>query len=104
MFTFGWYEPMFDDPDFADRYWARWRELLDDTLGDDHVLAIVDEMAAELEEAAPRNFERWDDYGPRGGSFEAEVELLKEWLVTRRAWIEACMDDHPDDPRQCGGL
>lgn len=101
MFTYGWYEPLFDDPEFAALYWARWRELIDDPLSDAHVGAVIDEMAAELEEAAPRNYDRWGDYRPAEGSFEGEIRALKAWMSARRAWIEGCLDT--SDPESCRG-
>lgn len=103
MFTYGWYGPLFDDPAFTSVYWARFAGLLDDTLSDDHVGAVIDEMAAELEEAAPRNYDRWSRYPPRDGGFAAEIEALKGWMVARHAWIAECLESHPEDPRGCRG-
>ncbi len=101
MFTYGWYLELFADPEFADAYWARLGELLGTTLEINAVLAIVDEMALELAEAARRNFEAWSDYGPRGGTYAAEVNLLKDWLIARDAWIKGCLER--DTPRSCQG-
>ena len=103
MFTYGWYAPLFDDPAFAAVYWPRLQAVLDDTLSDAHVDAVIDEMAAELSEAAPRNYERWSGYGPTTGSFEGEIAALKGWFAARHAWAEACLAAHPDDPRVCRG-
>lgn len=103
MFTYGWYEGLFADEDFATAYWARWRVVLEDTLSVAHVEGVIDEMAAELAEAAPRNYARWSAYGPRGGSLDSEVALLKEWIETRHAWIAACLVSHADAPETCEG-
>ncbi len=103
MFTYGWYAALFDDPAFAEVYWPRLQVVLDDTLGDEHVDAVIDEMAAELAEAAPRNYERWSDYGPTTGSFEGEIAALKGWFAARHVWAEACLAAHPEDPRVCRG-
>ena len=62
----------------------------------------VDELAGELGEAAERNFERWPDYPPRGGSLESEVQLLKDWLEARHRWISACLSSDIPDFRDCG--
>jgi hypothetical protein len=101
LFTFGWYEPMFADPQFSARYWARWHEVIDDTLGTEHVDEVIDEMAAELSEAAPRNFQRWNENPPRNGGFDGEVAILKDWLAQRHDWIEACLA--LPDPSACRG-
>ena len=66
-FTHGWYEGLFDDPEFRAAYWARMDELLNDPLSIEHVHEVVDRMADELAESAERNFDHWSDYPPRGG-------------------------------------
>ncbi len=102
FFEHGWYRGLFDDPEFAAVYWDRWREVIDAEYSLVNLLAEVDEMAAELSESAPRNFERWKDYPPRGnGTFAAEVEILEDWLQERHAWIKACLD--LPDPELCAG-
>jgi hypothetical protein len=102
MFEHGWYKGLFDDPDFAAAYWDRWRELIDEELSLDHILDRVDEMASELTESAPRNFDKWRDYPPRGdGTFEYEIDYLKDWLTRRHNWIRACLD--LPDPERCAG-
>lgn len=101
MFTYGWYAGLFADPEFSALYWARLEEMLEGTLAIDHVLGVVQEMEAELSEAAPRNFETWSDYGPRGGSYAAEVDLLEAWLTARDAWIKGCLER--PDPLTCQG-
>lgn len=103
MFEYGWYLALFDDPEFTADYFARFDELLDDTLSDAHVGSVLDEMEAELAEAAPRNYERWSAYGPTTGSFEGEIEALRSWLEARHAWIDTCLRTHADDPQACHG-
>lgn len=101
MFEHGWYLGLFDDPDFATAYWDRWRELIDAELSLENILAAVDRMAAELGEAAPRNFATWTDYPPRGdGTWQHEVDFLKDWLTRRHAFIAGCLA--LPDPEDCG--
>lgn len=103
MFEYGWYDALFADPTFAAAYWARWDEMLVYPLSAEHVAEVVDEMAAELTEAAPRNYDRWPEVAPTTGSFEGEVAQLQEWLANRRAWIVRCLESHPEDPTSCRG-
>lgn len=103
MFEYGWYLALFDDPEFTAAYFARFDELLDDTLSDAHVGSVLDEMEAELAEAAPRNYDRWSAYRPTTGSFEGEIEALRSWLEARHAWIDTCLRTHADDPQACHG-
>ena len=56
-FSWGWYRRMFDDPNFAARYWARWSELLEGELSPENVDGHILEMAEHLAEAAERG--RW---------------------------------------------
>ncbi len=97
VFTWGWYGGLFDDADFRERYWARWNELLEGELATENILALIDEMAAELDEAAPRNAARWS-----ADEFGGEIAALRAWMEIRMAWIEACIEAN-DDPRDCRG-
>lgn len=100
-FGHGFWAGLFADPAFRDAWTARWRDLLNNQLTTAAVAAVVDGMAAELDEAADRNFAAWPDYGPRGGSYASEVELLQNWLADRHSWIDGCLD--LPDPRTCRG-
>lgn len=95
VFAFGWYGGLFEDPEFRDRYWARWRELLEDELATDTILAMVDELAEPLPEPAARNTRTWGS-----ASFPGEIDALKSWLETRMDWIEGCVEAY-EDPRDC---
>jgi len=101
VFEHGFWLGLFADPAFTDRYWARWEELLGAELSLDAVLAEIDAMEAELADAGPRNAQAWPDYPPRGGSFAAEVELLRDWVRVRHAWAEGCLA--LPDPSRCEG-
>jgi hypothetical protein len=100
VFEHGFWGGLFDDPIFREQYWARLEELLAAELSVEAVHLQIDTMAAELEEAAARNFARWPDYPPRG-SYADEVQLLKDWVSTRHAWMSGCLA--LDDPRTCQG-
>ena len=98
-FSYGLWRPLFRHEAFADAYWARWKELLDGALAEEPVLEAVDEFAWQLQEAAPRNYDRWPRRLPRGGSFSKEVDRLKDWLSARIQWLEGCVEQ--DDPIAC---
>jgi hypothetical protein len=101
VFEHGFWPGLFSDPVFADKYWARWSDLLAIELSVQNVELVIDEMAAQLTATAPRNFDAWTDYPPRGGSLASEVDLLKNWLATRHAWMSACLN--LPDPKFCPG-
>jgi len=101
VFEHGFWPGLFADPAFVAQYWQRWADLLGAELSLAAVEAEIDAMEAELAEAAPRNFEAWPTHPPRGGSFEAEVELLRAWVRDRHGWASACLAR--PDPSQCMG-
>lgn len=87
-----WYNRMFRDPAFVARLKARWNELMPQlsTIPD-----FIDEQAYSLGKAHKRNFEVWDinevvDWVgvPSLGSYEKEVEYLKEFYVERLEWLD----------------
>ncbi|MBK8002269.1 MAG: CotH kinase family protein [Verrucomicrobia bacterium] len=60
------------------------------------VLARVDEMAAQLNEAQARNFRRWPIMGRRvnpndfvGDTYEEEIKWMKQWIQKRLSWIDS---------------
>ncbi len=91
-----WYARMFEDPDFLQRYIDRWSELRADALATSNVLARVDALVAQLQEAQVRNYRRWTNLGvyvhPNrfiGKTYQEEVDWLKQWIVGRLAWIDS---------------
>ncbi len=102
VFEHGFWGGLFSDPAFTDRYWLRWQVLLDNELSVASVHAHIDAMEAELAEAAPRNFNHWPTFPPRGGSLSSEVDLLKDWIASRHDWMSFCLNQ--PDPSTCAGL
>lgn len=91
MFDYGWWRGLFADPGFRAAYWDRWRALSAGELAADAVVDRIEANRALLREAAARNFDAWPDYPPRGGDFDAEVDLLRGWVEARLAWIDGCL-------------
>lgn len=88
FFRYPWYHEMFKDRNFWQRWIDRYEELRQGPLGNAAVQAIVDGMAAELTEAAPRNFQRWSDRPPRN-TWAGEVSHLRSWLINRLEWMDS---------------
>ncbi len=87
-FNEGWWRLLFRDPDFRARYRARFTALLNREFSPDALDRLVDGMAAEVGDAADRNFRRWTDAPPLDGSHAAEIAALKDFLRRRVAWIK----------------
>lgn len=88
------YQRLFEDPDFLQRYIDRWSELRRGVLATSNVLAVVNRLAAQVNEAQARDAWRWRDTWlyerrSRHKSFDAEVSYLKQWIAARLAWIDS---------------
>ncbi|MFV2069083.1 MAG: CotH kinase family protein, partial [Pirellulales bacterium] len=98
-----WWGILEDDPNYMQRWIDRWFELRETVLSEENIDQIIDSMAAELEEAQGRNYERWSDLRLNGGDFAepnaqtwwGEVRHLKGWLHARLAWIDSQFPPRP---------
>lgn len=90
-----WFMRLQEDPNFRQRCATRWLQLRQDVFDPGKINARIDELAAQLEEAQQRNFERWPVLGQQitcnfyvGQSFQDEVRWMKNWIERRIAWID----------------
>ena len=88
FFRYTWYDEMFRDQNFWQQWIDRYDELRRGPLSTAHVQATVDVQAAELTEAAVRNFQRWNDKPARFGGWAGEVSNLRSWFTSRLAWMD----------------
>lgn len=88
FFNYSWWNRLFSDIDFFQRYIDRWQELRLTTLSTDNVFSIIDGYVAEVNEAQPREQARWG-ITPRGGSYAGEIALKKQWLTNRITFMES---------------
>lgn len=92
---YSWFRRLFEDSDFAQRYVDRWAQLSTNVFAPSNILARIDQLAALLDEAQERNFEKWEILGRRvnpnwfiGDSFEEEISWMKQWITNRLAWVD----------------
>jgi hypothetical protein len=90
-----WWDRLFEDPDFWQKYVDRWFELRRGPFSNEGIRSLIDSMADELREAQVRNLNRWPDAAPRFGGFQGEIDHLKDWLSRRTAWIDAQLASRP---------
>jgi len=83
-----WWNELFDDVNFWQRYIDRWYSLRHGTFSTAGLNATIDAMTDELREAETRNTARWRSYAPRYGGFQGEIDHLKQWLQTRCRWVD----------------
>ncbi len=101
----GWYNRLFQDPDFEEHYRKRWWELRQGPFATEHVRNIISNYVEKLDEARKRNFERWDIIGddvwqysrPGLPTYEDEIKFLVDFIEQRLEWIDSQMGDPPAD-------
>ena len=91
-----WVERLLQDPDFAQRRIDRWGELRKTHFDPAKILARIDELAALLNEAQVRNYQRWPVLGQSvnpnwyvGDTYAEEIKWMKQWIQRRIAWIDS---------------
>ena len=100
-FTYPWWNRLFTDENFWQKYIDRYFELRDGPFATANVHSIIDRMASTLNESQVRNFQRWSDQ-PRFGSYQGEVNHLKNWLATRLSWMDGQFAPRPAANRAGG--
>ncbi len=87
-----WVNLMMRDPEFIDRLQDRWNELMPEF---EKIPDFIDDQVLYLDKAQARNFQRWNinesvDWVmfPSLGSYEKEVDYLKEFYTERLEWLD----------------
>jgi hypothetical protein len=100
-----WWQRLFSDPDFWQRWIDRWTELRRDPFSTNHLFARVDTLGNQARQAQTRNVARWSGTGsgttPRSGTasangysysfpgtYQGELNFLKRWLADRVDFID----------------
>ena len=91
-----WFPYLFKDPAFVSSLQNRWDELYPELA---KIPEFIDEQVLYLDKAQKRNFEVWDINAsidwvmfPSLGSYEKEVDYLKEFYVKRLEWLDRELD------------
>lgn len=96
-----WWQRLFVDPDFWQRWIDRWSEVRRDVWTTNHLNALIDGFASQLTQAQPRQQTRWSYTAPRSGGLSAngythnfpgtyagEIAFLKRWMADRVDFID----------------
>ncbi len=94
-----WWQRLFTDPDFWQRWIDRWTDLRRSSLSTNHIFSVIDTFSSQLTKGQPRENSRWsgsDGIGPRSGTVSAngysyafpgtyagETAFLKHWFADR---------------------
>ena len=91
-----WWNRLFEDPAFRQRYADRWFELRENLFATNQLLQDIDGTAALLNEAQIRNFDRWRILGSYiwpnwyiAGTYDEEIDWMKSWLEQRLDWMDS---------------
>ena len=82
-----WWPRLFSDPDFWQQWVDRWHDLRLTHFSVTNLNRLADQLRDEVREAQPREQQRWG-LQPRGGSYQAEIEVMKNWLSNRVDFID----------------
>ena len=94
---------MFSDPDFWQQWVDRWQELRQTHFALTNLHGLIERLTGELREAQPREYEKWG-LQPRGGSYQSEIDHMKNWLAQRLDFIDEELVQPPQPGRAAGGL
>lgn len=96
IMTWGWWKFLWTEPDFWQRFTDRWSELRASTLTNASLTGLVTQFQTDLSEAAVRNYAKWTATPPRDGpdagttaTFSDEMDIMRNWLTQRTAWVDA---------------
>ncbi len=91
-----WWNKLMTDTAFTGDLRCRWKSLRQTTLSLDRTNALIDSIAAVVNESQQRHFTRWPILGqyvwpnpnPIPTSYAGEISTLKEWLRNRLEWLD----------------
>jgi glycopeptide antibiotics resistance protein len=94
-----WYKRMFEDPAFELKVKTRWKQMK--TAGMlDALFQHIDNQTVFFNDAQGNNFNKWPILSvyvwPNRvvtGSYQGEIDAMKEWLALRIAWMDAQLSD-----------
>lgn len=89
-----WWPRLFTDPDFWQLWIDRWQSLAQSHFSVTNLHRLIDQLAGELRDAQPRQYRRWG-FDPRGGSYQSEVQHMKDWLSNRVDFINGQLTPLP---------
>jgi len=93
-FGAAWWNRLFQDVDFWQLWVDRWQELRRTHFSQPNLEGLIDRLTGELREAQPRQARRWG-LQPRGGSYQSEINHMKNWLSNRVDFIDRQLTPPP---------
>ncbi len=96
--NYNWYDQLLQDEEFTSVLKCRWDKLRVGPLHEDSIFQFIDNQIVELGPAIDQNYEKWpilNEYvWPNPvitGSFEGEIDFMKNYISERLEWMDANM-------------
>ncbi|HEX2395884.1 MAG TPA: CotH kinase family protein, partial [Bacteroidales bacterium] len=93
-----WWSRLISDSYFSDNLDCRWRQLRQNVLSDESLLAMIDAYVDTMDEAVDRNFGQWPIHSQYiwpnayvGNTFAQDINYMKNWIIQRAAWMDTHM-------------
>jgi hypothetical protein len=90
-----WWKVLFKDETFYNKLCKRWSELRRHEFSSEAINKYIDSLAAYLDEAKTRNFQKWRVLGQYvwpnyfiGKTYTEEIAYLKNWIKRRGVWMD----------------
>lgn len=90
-----WYYRLMQDTFFRNKAITRYQFLRNHQFSKSNISNTIDSLANSVQEASNRNFTAWpvlttyiDPNAFLGGTFSAEIDFLKNWLMKRLTWMD----------------
>jgi len=94
-----WWIKLRKDPDFFNQLVDSWKGYRNTILSDMRVESVIDSLTTRLADAQQRNFSAFPILNQYvwannyvGGSYENEINYLKNWIFDRMEWMDSKLD------------
>lgn len=100
FFSAAWWSRLFQDKDFWQRWVDRWQARRADHFSQANLDRLIDELANEIRPAYPRELAKWRvrprrANGQAGGTFDTEMQWMKNWLSNWMDFIDRQLTQPP---------
>ncbi|MDF1576742.1 MAG: CotH kinase family protein [Bacteroidales bacterium] len=96
-----WWIKLRKDPDFFNQLVSSWKGYRSSILSDIRVDQVIDSLTTLLADAQQRNFEAFPVLNQYvwannyvGGSYENEINYLRNWIFDRMTWMDSKLDGY----------
>jgi subtilisin-like proprotein convertase family protein len=93
----GWYIRMLQDTSFVNALYCRYN-LFRTTVGSDaNIIHYIDSVAAHLDSAQVRHYDKWGtlgvdvgtpEVGTQPADYAGDIQFFKDWILQRLAWLD----------------